>query len=93
MDSFTSAMIMPKLYRCALDCCLEINTDIERVFKSSLFNNDHRHILTQFLFIKTIKVKDNLLLKNDISTEHIARYKITYKQGVSTVFDAKQSLK
>jgi hypothetical protein len=86
-------MIMLKLRRCALDCCLEINTDIERVFKSSLFKNDHRYILTQFVFIKRMKVKDNLLLKNDISTEHIARYKMTYKQGVSIIFHAKQSLK
>jgi hypothetical protein len=86
-------MIMPKLRRCAFDCCLETNTDIERVFNSSLFNNDHRHVLIQFVFIKIIKVKDNLSLNNDLSTEHMARYQITYEQGVSILFDAKQRLK
>jgi hypothetical protein len=82
-----SAMIMPKLRRCALDCCLETNTHIERVFNSSLFNNDHRHVLIRFVFIKISKVKDNLLLNNDLSTEQMARYQITYEQGVSILFD------
>ena len=86
IESFTSAMFMPKLRRCGLDCCLETNTDIEKGFNSSPFHNDHQHILIQFVFIKTIGVTENLLLKNYLSAEHIARDEITYKQGVSILF-------